>query len=152
MTELSDEGRAQELLRESLQECSVFQPGSVVINDWTVRDRSRHKGPFAIIYNADSCGWEIASTCPSFRFELKVQLLVFFTDWQPSYDQLREVRGAMLRHLADNPDLADDISIIRVDNSGVMREFYHPLLAEDYIHNALPVYIEQQMRVEVQIL
>ena len=147
-----DEKTAQESLQTWLQGLSEFANADVVINDFSIFDGARDKGPFAIISNSDRWRSRQVGSVAEDTWPIPVFLLVPFTKDQETLNTFRDTRQVIINEINDNtgnrtPVPGADISEV-FPGTDVMEWFEEGTKPEEF--GTFPLYIFQVMLFQVE--
>ena len=128
-----------------------FADSSIVINDWSIRDWSTVNSPYVLIADSMTFEVDLSSQCPIVSIAVPVMLIVAWRDWQETYNLFRDYRGSLIGTLLDNLTFGDSSEYVITDirNGGTITEFYDPYTPEEQLHEALPLFVTQQINVTI---
>lgn len=125
---MSEATLQNDLQRELLRLTTIFGPGDVVINNWSILDQGNAKAPYINIETAEAFNatgaqsqWDILWTIPFMLFEK-------FTDWDPTRALIATHRSAILTALLETDKY--------LDASGLLAYGIREIIG----HNEVPVY------------
>lgn len=128
----------------------TFVSGTVLVNDWSLRDMASELGPRVIIANADDFGIDMTSIERFWRCVVPIVLLVPFRDWNETSVSFRDARQAILDSFMIDRKVGDEGAWAEfVVNGGVITEVYDPYTPAEMIHESLPIFVSQQINVGV---
>ena len=140
------EAALQTALETTLKSLTTWKEVTVVINDWHIMDGSLERAPYALIETADSVTAVQNQMIPVILWQIPVSLFVRFTDWQETYNQLRDIRQAMLDENALNENFTSGcylVNIVRTDTP--VGEWYDP-----HSDGVIPVFVTQRFILEIE--
>lgn len=143
-------------LQNVLLTLNIFSAGDVTINNWGVLDQSSAKAPYVIIEIADTFDLEnLQNSSITENWSLLFTLVERFDDWDTSLTVLSADREAILAKLANtssygssNDELA--LGIRSIHSDGEIRRIYSSNVSNPA--DALPVFIAQRVRLEVETI
>ena len=137
----------QTALKTTLESLTDWHNVTVIINDWSILDGSLDHAPYALIETADSVTNQLDNMIPVTLWQIPVTLFCRFTDWQATYNQIRDLRQAVLDEVAINEHFAD--WLVNVARSeGPIGEWYDP--HQNPANNPAPVFVTQRLVLEVE--
>ena len=143
---------SEKALQEALQITLRTLPGwnsqvTVVINDWRIMDGSLENAPYALIETADSVTSQLDQMIPVTNWQIPVTLFCRFTDWQETYNQMRDLRQAALNEIAGNEHFTDWlVNVVRTE--GPIGEWYDP--HQNPANNPMPIFVTQRLILEIE--
>ncbi len=146
------EATIQAAVKATLQGMTAFSTGDVVINDWRILDGTMNAAPYVIIETADSVTSRQDTVTPNTRWQIPVTLFERFTDWEETYNNLRDRRQAIIDEFNEvganrSPGGgAVTADVIRTD--GPIGQWYDPYMNPDDM--PLPVFITQRLILEIE--
>lgn len=145
------EATIQTAIQDTLEALAEFQPGAVVINDWRRLDASLQLSPYAIIETADQFNSRQDSLTPVTQWVIPVTILVRFTDWQASYDALRDLRQAIVDGFNavgdDRAPGGGSVTASVIRSEGPVGEWYDNYNGQP---GPAPIFITQRLALEVE--
>ena len=144
MTELA----IQAAFQTTIQGMSEFENADVVINDYSVFDRSTLNAPYVIIGNSNAFEARQDVQSPNTRWDIIVTLVERFTDWEETLNNLRLRRQALIDRfdlIGDNRSAggleATTIDLIRSETPILPR--FDPSVED--VTEAMPIFLFQDM-------
>lgn len=142
------EAALQLSLKATLESLPLENKLTVVINDWHILDGSLTNAPYALIETADSFSVQQDRMIPVINWQIPVTLFVKFDDWGSTYNELRDIRQAVLDEIADNAEFATCYLVNTVRSDTQIGEWYDPHQSIDA--NALPVFVTQRLVLDIE--
>jgi hypothetical protein len=142
------EATLQQSLKRTLQALSGWQEVTVVINDWHILDGSLDNAPYALIETADSFAALQDRMIPVINWQIPVTLLCRFTDWGETYNQMRDIRQAIINEIAANSEFSTCylVNVVRSDTG--IGEWYDPHQSSEL--DRMPIFITQRIILEIE--
>jgi len=131
---------------------TVFSPGDVTINDWSVLDGSSLNAPYAIIESCDDFSLDSPQSRSSLIWDIPVHLIVRFENWNISKPALSSLRQSILDKFLDLESFSSSMSKLAVGfrrlwPAGPISGIYDRYLENE--QEALPVYLSQTILIRV---
>ena len=141
-----------DLQRELLRLTATFSAGDVTINDRSILDGANKNAPYVVIDSADSFHAEHMQEQWQVLWSIPFMLVVKFTDWDASRNELSTTRQTVLtalmaveNYLSDSVLLAFGLQSIDTESS--IGEIYDRYVEENI--EALPVFLAQRLTAQV---
>lgn len=139
------EASVQAKLQAAFLTLDEYQPGDVVIDDFSVRDQSIFRSPYIIIETADEFNAVQDTLTPTTEWRIPVTLIVRFTDWIESLENFRTYRQNIIDLMnSDGNRSGDGLNINRITPAAPITQYY-PTYREEIGGDEDPVFIEQIM-------
>lgn len=140
----------QEAIQAVLLATSTFDAGDVTINDWGVLDNPTAKAPYVVIETADEFESLFRVDADENTYQVILNLVVRFLDWDTSKTSFRDMREIVRAALADPANATSGLAVRAVRSGGPIDPVYETYADADIQPDALPAFLSQRIIAECQ--
>lgn len=140
----------QEAIQAVLVATATFDTGDVTINDWGVLDQSTANAPYVIIETADEFESLFRVDSDENTYQVILNLVVRFVDWDTSKTAFRDTREIVRAALADPSNATSGLAVRAVRSGGAIIPIYDAYAYADEQPDALPAFLTQRITAECQ--
>jgi len=136
-----------------LRGMAYFDDQDVARNDWSLLDKQTVTAPLAVLQTAEDFTALADSAVDRLFFTLPVFLFIDFQDWKTSLDEFMDVRQSILDtfYTGGNRSLnLDGVYLERISALSAVDPYFDPMLPEELVADADPLYLVQAIGFEVQ--
>lgn len=141
------EATIQAAIKATLQSMSQFADEDVTINNWSVRDGTYTAGPWANIVTADDIRSRQDVVVPENQYDIVVELVYPFVDWETTLNAYRDLRQAMLTAFntatGERSPGATNADLVEIRNTSPLVWVANPNLSGEQQANADPIALLQ---------
>lgn len=148
-----NETAVQAAIQTTLKAMSEFADADVVINDWSILDQSSLAAPYVIITNAADINEARDTTDAQTAYTVPVTLVERFTNWADTLNGLRNRREAIFNAFTGAARSANGLegtNFTRVRTASPILEYYDRGLSSEQLAVALPVFLQQDIAIDVE--
>jgi hypothetical protein len=142
----------QQGFQTAIRAMSEFANADVVINDWRILDASVMNGPWVIIENSDAFDSRQDTVEPETTWNIPINLMEPFTEWQTTLNNLRARRQAIIDKINSGNSRSagglEGTTVDRIRNDGDIMPVYDPYVSEATRHEAMPIFLTQRIVLE----
>ncbi|RJX17541.1 MAG: hypothetical protein C4575_12930 [Desulforudis sp.] len=141
-------------IQAAIQAMSEFTDADVVINDWSFLDKSSANAPYVLIEDSDDFDSEQNTQEPETVWNIPINLIEAFSDWDTTLNNFRTRRQAILDKInSDTVRTAGGLeatNVRRVRNDGKIYHIYDKNISDEELRQASPSFIGQRIILETE--